>query len=398
MQPSNYVPTSALDPFSTAFLENPYRDFDEIRETGPVVWLSQYGVWCSTRYAEVHEALADWTTFCSGRGVGLVDPTQVKTWRPPSIILEQDPPLHTRMRTILMGVLAPEKLRNLRQAFEAEAVRLVDKMIDQREIDGVTDVAEAFPLKVFGDALGLAAEGRKNILSYSSVAFNSFGPDNEVFRKSLENSDEIVAWTMDHCTRAALKPGSFGAGIFAAVDRGEATEAEATMLMRTFMTAGVDTTVNGLSNALLCFSRSPDQWDLLRSDVRLARQAFEEVIRLESPVQTFFRTATRNLEFGGQSIREGERIILFLGAANRDARQWPDPTRFDIRRRAAGHVGFGHGIHGCVGQMLARLEGEVMLAALSTKVRAFEPTGRPVQRLNNVLRGLASLPLRIHPV
>lgn len=391
------IPAVDVDPFTNEFLENPYPWFKELQDVGPVVWLRKYDVWFSARYEEVHAALADWETFCSGRGVGLKDPTITKPWRPPSIILEQDPPLHTRMRTILMGILSADALRRLRQVMEEEAARIADEIAEKGAIDGVSDLAEAFPLKVFGDALGLDPKGRKNMLAYSAVAFNAFGPHNEVFQESLENADEIVAWTNHSCSRSALAPGSFGAKIYEAVDRGDASEHEAALLMRTFMTAGVDTTVNGLANALYCFAHHPDQWDLLRENPRLARQAFEEVVRLESPVQTFFRTATRDVELGGQALREGQRIMLSLAAANRDPRRWTKPEAFDIQRRATGHVGFGHGIHGCVGQMLARMEGEIVLTALTRRIKSFALAGRPVQRLNNTLRGLGHLPLRVTP-
>jgi cytochrome P450 len=131
----------------------------------------------------------------------------------------------------------------------------------------------------------------------------------------------------------------------------------------------------------------------LREDPTLARAAFEEAIRFESPVQTFFRTTTRAVQIGGIEIDEGQKILMFLGAANRDPRQWESPEQYDIGRRTVGHVGFGAGIHMCVGQMLARLEGEVMLSALARKVELIEITGEPKRRYNNTLRGLSSLPV-----
>lgn len=388
---------SSIDPFSEEFLTEPYPYHEDLRETGNVVWLEKYGVWGAARHDEVKTALADFETFCSGRGVGLVDVTKVTPWRPQSIILEQDPPIHTRMRTVLMRVLSPAALRKMRVEFEREATRLVDELVKRRHVDGVADLAEAFPLKVFGDALGLAAAGRKNILAYSAMAFNAFGPHNSVFKESMRDSDSVVEWTMTNCGRDALAPGSFGAQIYEGVDQGELSAHEAALLMRTFMTAGVDTTVNGLANALLCFANFPDQWDLLHSNPSLIRQAFDEVIRLESPVQTFFRTLTRDASLGGVQLREGDKILLFLASANRDPRQWVDADQLDITRRVSGHVAFGHGIHGCVGQMLARLEAEVMLTVLLERVESFRLTGTPGRRLNNTLRGLSSLPLEILP-
>jgi cytochrome P450 len=171
------------------------------------------------------------------------------------------------------------------------------------------------------------------------------------------------------------------------------------MLVRALLTAGVDTTVHTIGAVLLSMIRFPEQWQLLRADPRLARGAFQEAIRIESPVQIFFRTTTRPVELAGVAIPEGEKVLTFLGAANRDPRRWEDPDRYDIARKtigSTGHVGFGSGIHVCVGQLLAALEVEVLLVALADKVAAIEPAGTPVRCYNNTLRGLASLPIRLH--
>jgi cytochrome P450 len=121
------------------------------------------------------------------------------------------------------------------------------------------------------------------------------------------------------------------------------------------------------------------------------------VIRFESPVQTFFRTTTREVDVGGVRLGDNDKVLLFLAAANRDPRKWERPGEFDITRRAAGHVGFGAGIHGCVGQAVARLEAELVLGALARRVEAIEIVGEPVRRFNNTLRGLASLPVNVRP-
>ena len=120
-------------------------------------------------------------------------------------------------------------------------------------------------------------------------------------------------------------------------------------------------------------------------------------MRFESPVQTFFRTTTREVEIGGHRVGEGEKVLMFLGAANRDPRRWDNPDSYDVTRRTSGHVGYGSGIHMCVGQLVARLEGETMLAALARKVGSIEITGPVKRRYNNTLRGLESLPVTITP-
>ena len=387
-------PVSAIDPFSHAFLRDPYPHHESLRETGPVVWLEQYGIWTMARHQEVRDALTDWQTYCSSAGVGLSDFRKEPPWRPPSIILEADPPLHTRTRAVLTRIMSPAAINSLRETFEREAETLVARLVGQGEFDGITDLAEAYPLKVFPDAVGLAEDGRENLLPYGSMVFNSFGPRNDLFETAMANAGPVRDWIMSKCSRAALAPDGLGMQIFEAVDSGELNETEAGMLVRSFLSAGIDTTVYGLGNALYCFARHPEQWRILRENPKLIRGAFEEVLRFEAPVQTFFRTTTKDVEVGGVRMGDGEKVLLFLAAANRDPRRWDNPATFDVTRRATGHMTFGTGIHGCVGQAIARLESEAILGALARRVASFELTGEPKLRLNNTLRGFDTLPLR----
>ena len=388
-------PVSTIDPFSHGFLGDPYPHHEVMREAGPVVWLEQYGIWAMARHQEVRDALTDWETYCSGAGVGLSDFRKEPPWRPPSIILEADPPLHTRTRAVLTRILSPAAINVLRETFAREADALVDRLVEQREFDGVADLAESYPLKVFPDAVGLAEQGRENLMPYGTMVFNSFGPRNDLFDKAMANAGPVREWIMSKCSRAALAPDGLGIKIFHAVDAGELSEDEAGMLVRSFLSAGIDTTVYGLGNALYCFAAHPEQWTVLRENPNLIRGSFEEVLRFESPVQTFFRTTTREVEVGGVRIGDGEKVLLFLAAANRDPRRWERPDTFDVKRRAAGHMTFGTGIHGCVGQAVARLESEAIFGALAKHVVSFELTGKPERRLNNTLRGFDTLPLRI---
>ncbi|HVX78917.1 MAG TPA: cytochrome P450 [Bradyrhizobium sp.] len=389
---------SGADPFSHAFLENPYPHHEMMREAGPVIWLEHYGIWAMARHQEVRDALTDWQTYCSGAGVGLSDFRKEPPWRPPSIILEADPPLHTRTRSVLNRILLPAAISVLRETFAREAEALVDRLLERREFDGIADLSEAYPLKVFPDAVGLTDEGREHLLAYGSMVFNSFGPRNDLFDKATANAGPVRDWIMSKCSRAALAPSGLGMQIFDAVDAGELSEDEAGMLVRSFLSAGIDTTVYGLGNALYCYATYPEQWTALRNNPNLIRGSFEEVLRFEAPVQTFFRTTTRAVDVGGVRIEGGEKVLLLLAAANRDPRRWDRPDLFDVRRRAAGHMTFGTGIHGCVGQAVARLESEVLFGALAKRVACFEIAGEPRRRLNNTLRGFDTLPLRINPV
>lgn len=390
-------PVSVADPFTPETLTDPYPMHDALRALGPVVFLQRYGIFAMTGYDEVRTVLSDWQTYCSSAGVGLSDFRKEKPWRTPSLVLEADPPLHTRTRTVLTRILSPAAIRSLKETFEAEAERLVARLVDQRCFNAVKDLAEVFPLKVFPDAVGLPEEGRENLLPYGALAFNAFGPRNWLLDEAMARSEPVIAWITSKCSRSALAPDGLGMQIFEAADRRELTEEEASLLVRSFLTAGLDTTVNGLGNALFCFSQNPQAWEALRAEAALVRSAFDEVLRYESPVQTFFRTTTQPVEVAGVPIPDGQKVLVFLAAANRDPRRWENPTRFDVRRRAAGHVGFGKGIHGCVGQAIARLEAEAILSALVQQVAEIRSAGEPVRRLNNTLRGLASLPIEVVP-
>ncbi|WP_315833722.1 cytochrome P450 [Bradyrhizobium prioriisuperbiae] len=391
------IPSLDVDPFSMEFFANPHPVHEVLREAGPVVRLDKWNVFAVARYAEVHAVLNDPQTFCSRRGVGLSDFAKETPWRPPSLILEADPPAHTRTRAVLNRVLSPAVIKQIRDRFTAAAEAKADELVAKGSFDAITDLAEAYPLSVFPDALGLKPEGREHLIPYASLVFNAFGPPNELRRNAIERSAPHKAYVEAQCQRENLAPGGFGACIHARVDEGDITAAEAPLLVRSLLSAGLDTTVNGLGAAIYCLARFPEQWERLRNDPSLARNAFEEAVRLESPVQTFFRTTTREVDISGFRLDEGEKVLMFLAAANRDPRRWDNPDNYDVTRRTSGHVGFGSGIHMCVGQLVARLEGEVMLTALTRRVRTIAITG-PVKRLfNNTLRGLESLPVTLTP-
>ncbi|GEC53845.1 cytochrome P450 [Bradyrhizobium japonicum] len=391
------VPHLDVDPFALEFFADPFPTHERLREAGPVVYLDKWNVYGVARYAEVHAVLNDPATFCSSRGVGLSDFSKEKPWRPPSLILEADPPAHTRTRAVLSTVLSATVMKQLRGQFAAAAEARLDALLEKRRFDAIADLAEAYPLSIFPDALGLRPEGREHLLPYASLVFNAFGPPNELRKEAIERSAPHQAYVAEQCQRDNLTPGGIGACIHAHVDTGAITATEAPLLVRSLLSAGLDTTVNGIGAAVYCLARFPDQFQKLRDDPTLARNAFEEAVRFESPVQTFFRTTTRDVELSGARIGEGEKVLMFLAAANRDPRRWEAPDSYDITRRTSGHVGYGSGIHMCVGQLVARLEGEVMMAALARRVARIDITGEPKRLFNNTLRGLSSLPVEITP-
>lgn len=389
------LPVSDIDPYSPEYLADPYSFHEALREAGPAVWLATYDVVLMARYEEVRAALEDPATFCSSRGVGLSDFAREEPWRPPSIILEADPPLHTRSRAVLSDALSKVSIAALAPVFEKRADELVTELADRGSIDGITDLAESFPLSVFPDAVGVVEEGRENLLPYGDMAFNAFGPRNALFEKSFENAQVVAQWIATQCERDNLSDDAIGAAIYAHADRGEISPDEAGLLVRSLLTAGLDTTIFSIGATLFCLASHPDQWAKLKAEPRLARSAFTEVLRYLSPAQNFYRTTTGAHRGDGFEIPADTKVLLCLGAANRDPRRWDAPDDFDITRRATGHVGFGYGIHACVGQQIARLEGEAVLKALATRVTTIELTGAPVRRINNTLYGYESIPLRL---
>ena len=391
------VPVSSVDPFADDFLAEPYPFHAELRAAGPVVRLERYGLWACARHAEVHAALSDWETFSSAAGVGIDDFRRTKPWRPPSLILEADPPLHTRSRTVMNRALSAKAMAGLRASFKNAAEKLADVLVARERVDAIKDIAETYPLSVFPKAIGLGDDGLENLLPYGSMVFNAFGPRNAHFNDAMAAAAKVAPYINAQCAREALSSDGLGATIWAAVDSGEITPEEAALLVRSLLSAGLDTTVVGIGNALYAFATNPEQWRALRQNANLTRPAFDEVLRWESPIQTFFRTTTRPVDVGGIEIPSDAKILLFLASANRDPRKWDDPERFDVSRRAAGHVAFGAGIHLCVGQMLARLEAEMIVAALAARVERIDIVGRPRRKLGNSLRQFASLPIELKP-
>jgi cytochrome P450 len=386
-----------LDPFDQAFLADPYAHHQEIRAAGPVVWLEAIGAYGTARFAEVQTALRDHETFCSSRGVGLADFSKEEPFRPPSLLLEADPPLHDRTRGLMNKIVSLKALKELRPQWQAKAEALVDELVERRRFDAVRDLSETFPMMVFPDTIGLRPHGREHLLGYAAIVFNAFGPRNAVFEEGNRGKEQAIIWVAEACKRENLARGGWGMAVYEAADRGECTADEAERLVRSFLSAGVDTTVNGIAHLVLALAQFPDEFARLRDNPKLALRAFEESLRWDSTVQTFFRTATRDTTVADVPIPEGSKVLLFLAAANRDPRKWTDPDRFDIGRVASGHVGFGFGIHQCLGQMVARLEGELIATAFAERVRSIRLAGEPVRRLNNTLHAIESLPVEVEP-
>ncbi len=393
-QPEN-APSWSVDPYHEDILLNPEPYYDELTSKGPLVYLEKYGILITGQYDVVRHILNNHEIFVSGRGVGLADVTLAGRWRKPSPLLERDPPEHTKVRKVAMSILNPRALKDLKQGIELKSQDLISKALQKGEVDGVKDIGAMLALSVFPDAFGLTSEERRPLLEYVGVLLNSFGPDNDLRRKSMERSRELTPIINEQLKRENLHPNGWGQRIYAEVDEGRLTEEEAFLLCRSFLTAGVHTTATAIGDTLHSLAINPGEFAKLKSDSKLARPAFEEAQRRHTQAHTFCRTVNADTEIAGIQIKKDTKVALVTGAANLDPRKWSDPKAYRVERRPVGHFAFSGGIHSCAGQNLARNEGEALISALVDQVASIELVGEVWRSPNNGGRAYASLPLKL---
>lgn len=397
IEPPPGMPVWDIDPYDAKILRDPLPYYRELRARGPVVYIPKYSILAIGRYDVTRHVFSDHVDFLSSRGVGLNDFKLEHPWRAPSIILEVDPPDHTRTRKVMARVLSPRMVKTFADLFAQTAEKLVDAVLERGTIEAVTECAELYPTAVFPAAVGMTDNNPRFLVDYGAMVFNAVGPDNALRRAAMRDAGRIVPWITAACQRDRLAPGGLGAAIYDCADAGEITAEEAGLLVRSFLSAGVDTTVTGIGNTLHCLAQNPDQWALLQQEPGLARAAFEEVLRYTTPVHSFARTAGRATSIAGHPVEADTKVLCVLGAANMDPDHWGDPEAFRIDRKPVGHLAFGAGIHGCVGQNLARAELEAVLTALLRRVARIEPAGEAVWRPGNSIRSLERLPITFVP-
>ena len=385
------VPHYDADLFTDDALLSPYEHYRALRALGPVVWLDAHEVYAVPRYAEVREGLAADGVFCSGRGVGLNDFIN-EAGQGTTLMTDGD--AHARMRTVIGRPLTPRALAELQPEVQQIADALVDGLVARGSFDAVTDLAEPIPSTWVPDLLGWPDDGRDRLLAWGAASFNGLGPLNERALGAGADLLEMVEFAAGVAKSADLPPGSMAAGILEAAARGEIEPERCPSMMVDYLGPSLDTTISALGNAVWLFANHPDQWDLLRADRSRTKDAFNEVLRFESPISCFTRLATTDTELGGVAVPAGARVLMMFASANRDERRWEQPDEFDITRQSAGQLAFGYGVHACVGMGLARLEAHAVLNALAGRVERFE-LGPPVRKLNNLIRAFASLPVSL---
>lgn len=229
---------------------------------------------------------------------------------------------------------------------------LVERLVAQQSFDAVQDLAQALPLSIVPDFIGLPNDVREHLLDWAEATFNAMGPMNERCTHAIQTLPKLFGYAAQIAASGDLQPGSFGAGVLEAEREGRITAAQCPQLLTAYLVPSMDTTISAVGSAIWLFGRYPEQWDRVRENPSLIANAFEEVLRLESPLQSFTRKTTSDYEMEGISIPAGARVIVLFASANRDERRWEHADTFDVTRNTSGHLGFGYGIHLCAGASL----------------------------------------------
>ncbi|MBI2705187.1 MAG: cytochrome P450 [Actinobacteria bacterium] len=385
------IPVYDADLFTDEALTDPYDVYRTLRDLGPVVRLTAHDVYAVTRYADVRTVLEDPEAFCSRRGVGFND---LINDAGRGTTLMSDGEQHERLREVIGRPLTPKALAEVRPDAQALADRLADELALRGSFDAVCDLAEVLPATWVPDLLGWPQEGRDRLIEWGAANFDALGPANARAEAAGAGVVEMAAYA-HHLAESPLPKGSMAAGILEAAARGDIAVEQCPFAIIDYLGPSLDTTVSALGNAIWLFATHPDQWQLLRREPDRVKHAFNEVLRIETPISAFTRVTTRPATIGGVELPAGARVMVSYASANRDERRWDDPDTFDITRNSAAHIAFGYGDHACAGMGLARLEGAAVLGALVERIEHFELSGPPVRKLNNLIRSFASLPVTV---
>jgi len=386
------LPVTNIDLFSAESVRNARSVDDAIREAAPVVWLERESIAMLGRYDSVSKGLVDWKAF-SSTSRPWHDPKSVR----PEILLTDDPPRHTQVRAVIGRALSPRAMKQMEESFGREAELLVDELLDRagEEIDAVGEITARYVHKVLPDLMGLPVQGREKMTPFGNAVWATMGPMNALFHAAMAEAGDSFEWVDMACSRESIRPDSLGGEMYAAADRGEISEQDAKLLTLTILSAGSDTTVITMGNALNAFARFPDQYAILRAEPALLRNAFDETLRRDSPSRMAGRIARQDVRIEDYVIPEGTRCGLMFAAANRDPRKWEDPDRFDVRRDVRGHLGWGSGIHMCVGKTLAQMEADALLGEIVRRVAHIEPAGQPEPWMTTIGHGPIHVPVRL---
>jgi cytochrome P450 len=391
-----------VEAMSPAFREAPYPHYERFRGPAPLLRVADT-IWFALGHADVtallrHPRMSTDESHATTE-IGQSGPNAIKS----QSLLFMDPPDHTRLRNLVARAFTPRRIEGLRGATEAITTELLDAMgSDGRPVDLIQAFAYPLPVRVICSLLGIPEADEAVFTGWSRGIARSLDPtilrSPEIDAAIDQARSELRAYLGDLLAFRRKAPGDDLLSGLAAVeaDGDRISSGEVLSLAVLLLVAGHETTVNLIGNGVLALLRAPEQLALLRRSPDLVGAAVDELLRFDGPVQITQRVATEDMEVVGCQVRRGDEILLVLGAANRDPTVFAEPHRLDVTRDARRHVGFGGGIHHCLGAVLARMETQIALAALLDRVGRIELAGTPVRRPTFTLRGLESLPVALN--
>ena len=383
----------------------PYEDFARLRRESPVYWQPTPdgdGYWAITKHADVAEISRDAQTWSSARGFVVIEPlseAQLAMMR--FTLLGMDPPEHARYRRMLLGAFTPRMVAALEPRIREISRGIAARAARGREVDFAEELAGELPMQVIGELLGVPEPERAQLRAWAAQLTGSQdserNPGGAEAAPAASIEMALYAIRLAQSRRGASTPDLTTVAVNAEIDGHTMSDAEFGGFFVQLATAGNDTTRNLLCSGLLLLLQHPDALAALRADPSLIPGAVEEMLRCESPLHYFRRTATRDTELRGQKIRAGQRAALLYGSANRDEEVFRDPDCFDVRRSPNPHLSFGFGEHFCLGAALARLEARVFFEELLAAFQKIELAGAPRRQRSNLNNALNALPVRLYP-
>jgi cytochrome P450 len=386
------------NPFLPEVKANPYPYYAQLRDEAPVYQIEGLGILAISRYDDVLFAINHPELF-SSEGFSNTNIND----QPAKMMIFSDPPDHTRLRNLVNRAFTPKMVADLEPRIRQITDDLVSRIVEKGETDLIADLAIPLPVTIIAEMLGVDPAHKEDFKRWSDWIVDEFMGEIPEDRREAHTADmeafqaffdSAVAERQERPTNDLI-----GALVRAEAEERALTPGEVLAFIVLLLVAGNETTTNLIGNAIVALLDNPDQLALLRADPALIPNAVEEALRYDAPVQFLFRRTTRDVEIGGTTIPEGSMVIVLFGSANRDERRYVDAEHFDVTRDASGHVGFGHGIHFCLGAPLARLEGRIALEALIGRLPGLRRVEETVDQVPAFfLRGPRRLPLAFTPV
>jgi vitamin D3 1,25-hydroxylase len=391
-----------FNPWDPAFRANPYPHYKPLL-TGPPRILDLFGPTAMVaRFADVTTVLRDHAHFSSVRPRDPSEPPNEGPFAGARTMLFSDPPLHTRLRRLVSRDFTPRRIREMEPRIRAIASELIDAASRKGELEVMSGVANALPVMVIAEMLGVPPEHYAQFKHWSDIVVSADNtlpgsPLPEEFHTATKALRDYFA---EEIERRRRMPGpDLVSALVAAHDDAEALNADELLaFVLLLLLAGNETTTNLIGNGMLALGRSPAQMDLLRQRPELMPRAIEEILRFDGPVQSTVRFTIENMNLAGTALPAGLGCFIILAAANRDPAQFADPDRFDITREVRDHVALGEGIHFCIGAPLARMEGSIAIGAMLgrfPRLRIKDPGAEVTYKGSYFLRGLTSLTMSI---